>query len=329
MITRKLIALAVAVLLAAQIPTLSVAIWGVPSIVLTYAFAVALAHAVGLGLPLFLLLNWKGWANGLSSVLAGFVIGSVPVGIFTWPYSGAGFSSSVSGVAMIVDGVPTLAGWLRYLEGVGLFGGLGAAGGLGFWLVVKWAALPWHDRNNDGMARAFVPTRSKTSVALFRALTVGVMGLSIGILAIPTITKDRSCHNMFRDGRSHISPVLRVNIEIPADEWPVLVQVLREFAENHGLSFRNPSDSRSDPAPYGSVSLCNEAGVNITALETAFMKIKNIDQSVDFYQVQEEAEWRDLARELHAVLNSQWPDKVGYRDGMNNLLPAPDFLRSD
>jgi len=36
-------------------------------------------------------------------------------------------STSIDGVRTIVNGVPTLAGWMQYLESVSFFGACGAA----------------------------------------------------------------------------------------------------------------------------------------------------------------------------------------------------------
>jgi len=79
-----------------------------------FTFAVALAHAVVLGLPLFLVFRSKGWINVMTCVVFGFAVGAVPDGALTWPMQHAVLdaSRSVDGVPTIIDGVLTVAGWV-------------------------------------------------------------------------------------------------------------------------------------------------------------------------------------------------------------------------
>jgi hypothetical protein len=132
---RSVLRVIAALIVAALVPALPAALSGSFGIMLI-AFFIALAHAVLLGLPLFLLLQLEGRVNQASSVGLGFAIGAFPMAFFTFP-ARYGTSSSVNGIPHVVNGVPTLAGWLSYLEFVLLFGGLGALGGLAFWLTVK------------------------------------------------------------------------------------------------------------------------------------------------------------------------------------------------
>lgn len=106
------------------------------------AFVIALAHAVILGLPAYFILKKKNLIGWWVSILAGFVIGSLPIGIFSWPYdpkSGNSFSRGEGGklIPEIVHGVPTYDGWISYLDLLILAGGLGAAGAFMAWLVWK------------------------------------------------------------------------------------------------------------------------------------------------------------------------------------------------
>jgi len=92
---------------------------------------ISAAHVMALGIPAYLLLRWRGLFRWWSVLLAGFALGSIPAGVFSWPlrYAGSRSSASVNGVETMIDGVPTLAGWLQYAEGISFFGacGLGAA----------------------------------------------------------------------------------------------------------------------------------------------------------------------------------------------------------
>src|SRR5258707_14215211 len=103
-----------------------------------FTFAVALAHAVVLGLPLFLVFRSKGWINVMTCVVFGFAVGAVPDGVLTWPMQHPELhtSASVDGVLMIIDGVITAAGWVGYVKPVIYCGMLGALGGLAFWIAL-------------------------------------------------------------------------------------------------------------------------------------------------------------------------------------------------
>jgi hypothetical protein len=109
--------------------------------VVAFALESALAHAVLLGGPLFLGLHRLRWVRWWACILCGFVIGAVPKGIQSWPWKQATSHVSVSVlrggkmVQTLVDGVPTLAGWLDYASTVLIYAALGALGGLVFWLI--------------------------------------------------------------------------------------------------------------------------------------------------------------------------------------------------
>ena len=87
------------------------------------AFAGALAHAVILGLPAYLVLRALGWTRWWVSPICGFAIGCLPSAFYFTPFE---------------DGVSTLAGWIDFIEGVGKIGLLGMAGGIAAWLTWYW-----------------------------------------------------------------------------------------------------------------------------------------------------------------------------------------------
>jgi hypothetical protein len=99
---------------------------------------VAAAHLALIGLPAFLLLKHFKRLSWPTIMLVGFVSGSVAVAVLGWPLSsGSGSSSSSTWHGemrdMVVNGVPTLYGWLSYLEGVAAFGLQGIFGAAAFY----------------------------------------------------------------------------------------------------------------------------------------------------------------------------------------------------
>jgi hypothetical protein len=110
----------------------------VAPVAFVFTFVIALAHAVLLGLPLFLVLRSKGLVNVVTSVVFGFAVGAVPDGGLTWPMQHAAYTmtASVEGVSTIIDGIPTAAEWASYIKPVIYCGSLGALGGLAFWVAL-------------------------------------------------------------------------------------------------------------------------------------------------------------------------------------------------
>lgn len=104
-----------------------------------YALVVAMAHLLPAA-ALYLALAWRKKVGGVACAVSGFVIGSIPVAILTWPLQippRRGSSSGVQGIPTMIDGIPTLAGWIYYAIPPLTFGALGVVGGCVFWLVVK------------------------------------------------------------------------------------------------------------------------------------------------------------------------------------------------
>jgi hypothetical protein len=107
---------------------------------LTFArltFIVALAHALILGLPLFFFLRSIYRLGIASCVLAGFLVGTVPFGVLGLISMFGVQSASTRGTPTIINGVPTLAGWIEYAYAAGFTGLFGLAGGLTFWVVMR------------------------------------------------------------------------------------------------------------------------------------------------------------------------------------------------
>lgn len=105
-----------------------------------FSLLVSLAWVVVLGLPAFFLLRFLRREQIITLLAAGFVTGGLPLAMLGWPLD-PGFQSSFSTtwhgefVDMVKDGVPTLYGWLSYLERVAVVGVLGAISAATFWYV--------------------------------------------------------------------------------------------------------------------------------------------------------------------------------------------------
>ncbi len=273
--------------------------------ILPLAFGIALGHAIVPGVPVALWFRAKQWKRPGSALLGGVFIGAIPVGLFAWPINTVTTSASVGGVTTIIGGVPTLAGWLNYLQLMGMFGGFGAAGGLVFWLTLRFSGVLTVDPAGPGLRQ--------------RRLGMWLAGVaivaSVTVFALPSIIMDRSCHNMFRDGRRSASPKASIDLDIVSGDRSKLAALLDQFAISHGLSLRNSSESRPEVAIL-SFSACTEQGVVINVHEQnwtapAYAAPRgDRGVAIGFFDLHDGAGWQPLATELVAVLDAQWQGKV-------------------
>jgi len=274
-----------------------------PPRILSLAFSVALSHALVLGLPAALLFHYFRLRSLVWTAVAGFAIGALPVtALILWTWSGP-FNTWTGRTPTVISGVPTWAGILEYAMFVGGAGFLGIAGAAAFraTLAVCGAATinasPPHTRRGAVLA----------SVAVVAAIIV---------FEIPEITKDRSCHNMFRDGRTSVVPRASLELSLPVEERPKLATVLEQFAAFHGLQFRAEPPTRP---PY--FSLCNEGGLVITGqgLGGEFM--------IGVHYLGNDDAWQPATRELIAELNRGWTGRLQFRDSGHAVAWPPGLSR--
>lgn len=98
------------------------------------AFAVWLGGVLCLGLPIWALLHQAGARGAGAALLAGLLIPVLAVAVLGLGVRPGSFSS-VNGVAMVVDGVRTAAGWARHLTLAGLLSVPGAAAAAVIWAM--------------------------------------------------------------------------------------------------------------------------------------------------------------------------------------------------
>lgn len=120
-------------------------------LVFMVALMVTLGHLGILGLPGLLLLSRSQQFKAWTICLLGFSLGCLPMSIWSWPLRPSLRGASESHwdgekiVNSMVNGVPTLVGWMSYGEGVLVLGLLGAASGAAFWLAWKYTGR--HDQH--------------------------------------------------------------------------------------------------------------------------------------------------------------------------------------
>jgi hypothetical protein len=314
-----------AILLGALAPALIVAGLSANLMVLPLVFAVTLAHSIILGLPVALFYRARRWTRLSTVVIGAFLIGAIPIGMLGWPmHPSVRGTASVDGVTTIINGIPTFAGWLGYLESLVIFGAYGVTGGLVFWLTLRWSGVL--TVANPESTRS-MPSQSRIGLLLAGA----AVAASVAVAALPSITKDRSCHNMFRDGRSSVSPQASIDLDIAMDDWPRLTRLLEGFGVSHGMSFRNSGESTPAIKILG-LSACTEDGIVITADEQRWASrnyaspIEGRGVPIGVYDLNDGTGWQRLAQELVALLDSEWRGKVRFRDGNGRLVAGSTVL---
>lgn len=258
-------------------------------------FIVAVAHALVLGLPLFLLVRSMRRVGAATCALGGFLIGAVPFGVLTLISMIGLQSASTGGKPTVTNGVPTLIGWIEYAYAVGSTGLFGAAGGLTFWVAMRLSG------QIEGKPNKPEAQSSKLHAGSWSIVSVAAL-LTCAIFILPSVVRDNTCHNLFRDGRTSIRPQISADLKLMAEDWPTLRQIFVDFGTAHSLSFRSDEQIREGNTTWRNLNLCNEAGVNIDALDRPWLTQINsplADRGINFsvYQLKPSSDWKRLARD--------------------------------
>ncbi|TQV83822.1 hypothetical protein [Denitrobaculum tricleocarpae] len=150
-----------------------------------------------------------------------------------------------------------------------------------------------------------------------KRLLVG--GVGVLLIAGPLTVfwpKDRSCHNVLRDGLTSISPKVTIDLDLPIENWPDLEAFYQGFAERHELSIQKGRSESTDSVKLLSLNMCREPGATIATDEQRWKhndfkhQMPGYGVGVRVYQNEEHADWVSLARTLIAELRQTWPDRV-------------------
>jgi hypothetical protein len=99
-----------------------------------WALLIAAMHVGILGFPAAIVGQYLKLVRWWSSILVGFSLGCLPLAGFEL-LKGKGSSEYAGAVALVVDGVRTTAGWIKFGKEISIMGFFGATGGLAFWLT--------------------------------------------------------------------------------------------------------------------------------------------------------------------------------------------------
>lgn len=300
-----------------------------------FAFRVAMEHAVVLGLPLVALLWWKHWVNAWAAVLGGLVVGALGVGVFLWPLrfwepgQDAWIGRGSARVQTIIDGVPTLAGWLQYATVVAEFAVLGALGGLAFWATLRITGLVPRSRaplNTPAPARPSRLTALLPATAFVLALAVlGLPRTNDGSLGSDS-ENTASCHTKLF-GRIEAN----IDLAIAVDQWDALTTVYQDLAAELQLLLLDQSETRPDVVRTLYLSACND-DVLIKTGEQRWAPdyqppIAGRGVGIHVYS-DASPEAQSATRRLIQRLQERWSDEVRFVDGSYSFIPMPENLEA-
>jgi hypothetical protein len=285
------------------------------------AFIVALPHAA-LGLVIYFLLRSRWKLTLQSSLIAGFLIGAIPMGILgvvSLPNS-----ASVGGVSTVIGGRLTLAGWIDQLILSVTFGFFGAVAGLVFWLVI---------RSSPQAIGGGIHAAPSAPSHLAQFLTLAVATVA-GIFLIPSLTMDRTCHNSLRDGRTSMETEIGIDLRVGISEWGEFAAILEDYGRSVGWSVRKDIQQEAGVIHSLYVSICDEAGTNISVIEMIFPDSPAGDVSkenlgIAVYQPQGGDSWKAPTKNLVGRLSKRWPGRIWFSGGGGEEVPAPEWLKSE
>ncbi|MCA1360311.1 hypothetical protein I6F14_01980 [Bradyrhizobium sp. IC3069] len=271
-------------------------------------FMVATAHAVLLGLPLYLLISRKRSHVGIAAcALGGFAVGAMPFGVLALiSMIGGGTPTTINWF----NGAPPPFGWIEYVSTLGLLGSLGLVGGLTFWAAIR---ISGSDERS------------------WRVVSAAVL-LTCGVFVLPVVVRDKSCHNLFRDSRTPVRLQVHANLRVPPEEWKKLEQTFADFGQAQALSIRRNVHSQDGNVIWRSVSLCNDAGISISVDDEPWLARihptrADEGMTLSIYSLRSGWDWKPLTRHLLGELEKIWPEKTTFRGLSGQILLFEDAMK--
>jgi hypothetical protein len=274
-------------------------------------FIVTLVISGVLGLPLYFYLWSKQKVSARNALITGFLVGAVVPAMIVL-LGPAADEASIGGSATVVNGRYTLNGWLQNLLFVGLFGVAGSIGGLLFWTLAR--GREGHVEKPEEQGKELTGKRALVRVSL------ALLAVAAAFI-IPQATKDRSCHNSMRDGRTSIGPVAAFNLRVGYDQWEAVAAEVHWFAREGSWSTLSDVRPNTD-FKWFQISLCREPGTNILIIGHDEWK----EVSFAVYQPQGGTTWLKPFTELYLHIQRGWPGKIGFTGDQGEAIPAPKWV---
>lgn len=264
-----------------------------------------------LGLPLYFYLWAEGKVSARHALITGFLVGAILPAVLVLLGPAADQASS-GGYDTVVNGRYTAYGWLQNLLMVTFFGVVGSIGGVIFWALARGRRGYSERPDEGGMGLSATGALVRVSLALLVVAAAFI---------IPQATKDRSCHNTMRDGRTSIGPVARFNLNVGHEEWEAVAAEVHWVARQGGWSIL--SEVRPyDDFKWFQMSLCREPGTNILIIGHDEWK----EVSFSVFQPQGGTSWREPFTELYLHIQRGWPGKIGFTGDEGEKISPPRWL---
>lgn len=231
-------------------------------------YLLAPAHALVFALPTALFLRVRGWRTFGPALIAGTVLGLVPVGLFGILRAGPVFAFEMAA--------------------------MGAGCG-----VLAWAILRIQTTATGLLPSALRPAGGIVVSLAMIGLTVLATGLAYRLMYGP---KDMSCHSLGRYGKSSFEVALTARLKMTQADWPRLRQVLAAGAAANGWSLRD----YDRPNSLGG-SLCQEVGTKITYRQWTWSEKPETEVTIGVVTPQGGEAWRPAVDQLFARLSAEWP----------------------
>lgn len=281
--------------------------------IFTAAFWVALGHAAFFGLPLYLLLRFRGLLPWWSAPLGGFVVGCIPIALLS--LVPAADQASTGSTATVVDGMRTAAGWLEYLTLVLGAGALGSIGGVAFGLCIQGTL------QRETLEQRLPRRRWILEISDFVAIGLACV-FAVAAFGLPNLLMDRSCHNPMQ-GRKSLASEINFSLDVSPTEWPALIEVTRDFAHRHRWSYRD--DVRPSPDfPWLQISVCDTIRTEFSAIRAGSLP----GVQIGVYQPQGGSSWQRPFAEYYRAVHARWPDRTTFTGDHGQPIQPPRWLTS-
>jgi hypothetical protein len=256
----------------------------------------ALLHVVVIGLPVAILFRRRGWDRFVPALLAGFLAGAVPVGL--WMATRSASMPAAEGLFPGAYEELVLSSWRLALVSAGYFGLLGMVGGLAAWLVwraSRSAPLPW--------------------------FAAGTSALVLALVA-PSLVRAYACPDQPLENASR-GVVLHAQIRLPASDWaavqPMTSAAFKELR----------SESHVAMATKGALQCPGEIGTPLLTVSQIVSEGQaypvSVGVSVPEPGTRSEAAIQDFLRAVEA----RWPGRLEFTDRNGAAVAPPAFLSRD
>ncbi len=168
-------------------------------------------------------------------------------------------------------------------------------------------------------------TLSSKRVAILSVLGVIVLAAAVIFLTRPP-ARETCFDRLGGPGPNSNTSRLDTILDVPADQWPAVGQILRQFATERGWLL-DAGGAASDPA-YAAIDLCDQVTI-VRASNQYSGESRRIGFGIIHmnYEGPGNDAWRPIYRDLHRRFEARWPGRLRYIEGeFGRPVTRPDWL---